>query len=97
MWRIELSSKTKILGLFLLASTLILGCTKNERVRMFGGKKEITLPPHQRLVNVTWKDTDLWYLTRPENNNEPCHTYTFTEDSTWGLANGTVAIKEVCP
>ena len=41
------------------------GCTENIRAKQFGGSQTINLPASQKLLNVTWKDGDLWVLFRP--------------------------------
>ena len=43
----------------------LISCTENSRVKSFGGTGDINLPKGQKLVNVTWKETQIWYLTRP--------------------------------
>ena len=84
----------KILGIFIGAITLV-GCTENNRVKMWGGTETITLDPGKRLVNVTWKDkngTSLWILTK-QDTTKPS-TYTFEEKSSLGVMEGKVIIKE---
>jgi hypothetical protein len=71
-------------------------CTENERARGFGGQSTVNLPNCQKLVNVTWKAANLWYLTRPFRPEDTIETYNFIEDSNWGVWNGTVFIKESC-
>ena len=60
----------------------------------FGGDYTIDLPVGEKLVNITWKDTELWYLTRPMKANEEAEVYKFQEDSTLGVLEGTVTIIE---
>lgn len=84
----------KAIAFFLAAA--ILGCTENERVRSFGGTQTIQLAPGVRLVNVTWKASELWILTRPVNpqgDSKPT-TYTFQEKSSFGLMEGTLVLVE---
>jgi hypothetical protein len=68
------------------------GC--NSAVRNFGGTMTVELPAGEKLVNTTWKDDDFWYLTRPMREDEKPETYTFKEKSTFGVAEGTVIVKE---
>jgi hypothetical protein len=70
------------------------GCTEQQRAKKWGGDYTVELPAGQKLVNVTFKDSDLWYLTRPMTEEDKAETYTFQEDSTWGVMEGTVTIKE---
>lgn len=52
------------------------------------------LPAGQKLLMVTWKDSDLWLLWRPMRADDIAETYTLKEESTFGVFNGTVTIKE---
>lgn len=45
--------------------------------------------------NVTWKEDNLWYLTRPMNENDVAETYNFNEKSSWGLVEGIYIIVEI--
>lgn len=66
--------------------------------RQFGGKQTIDLPCGKKLVNVTWKGNDLWFLTRDAQPNESFTGYKFNESSGLGVFEGTVTINEsVCP
>ena len=86
---------------FLFLMTLIVGfvilnmsCTKNIRARQFGGTTTVELPQNVKLVNVTWKETDLWISTAPMNSTDIPKTYTFYEESSWGIWEGTIYIIE---
>jgi hypothetical protein len=46
------------------------------------------------LEEITWKDADIFLLTRPMRENEKPETHTFTEMSNWGIFEGTVTIVE---
>ncbi|MCK9459575.1 MAG: hypothetical protein M0R80_08045 [Proteobacteria bacterium] len=70
------------------------GCTANQRAKSFGGKMTTTLPPGQKLVNLTWKDSNLWILKRQMRKDEVPEEYTFSEESSWGVVEGTIVIKE---
>ncbi len=82
--------------IFLLISTIfIFGCTKQAQVFEFGGTAEIKLQPNQKLVNMTWKNDNLWFLTRPMITTDSCQTYSFYESSSFGVYEGTLIIKEI--
>jgi hypothetical protein len=81
------------LMLFVLMAGLA-SCTQNERAKYFGGNATFNLPPGQKLVNVTWKDDHLWYLTKPMTTNDVVETYTFKEKSSHGLMEGSVTLIE---
>lgn len=84
----------KIITISLLTITVmsLAGC--NTMTRQFGGTSTVELPKGQKLVNVTWKESDLWYLTKPMTDNDKAETYEFTEDSNLGMMEGKVIIKE---
>lgn len=73
---------------------LFAACTENTRAKNFGGKGELILPQGQKLITVTWKETNLWYLTRPMSSIDSAQTYLFKESSSWGTWEGEFIIKE---
>ena len=73
---------------------LTASCTENARVKNFGGTGDINLPAGRKLVNVTWKETQVWYLTRKMKADETPETYQFQEESGWGVVEGTYIIHE---
>ena len=73
---------------------LTASCTQNARVKNFGGTGDINLPKGQKLVNATWKETQVWYLTRQMRADETAETYQFQEESSWGVIEGTYVIHE---
>ena len=54
----------------------------------------IELPKGQKLEEITWKDADLWYLTRPMREDENAEIHTFQESTEFGVFEGTVTIIE---
>ena len=72
----------------------IISCTENSRVKSFGGEGNINLPKGQKLVNLTWKESQIWYLTRKMRDDETPETYQFHEESGWGVVEGTYYIHE---
>ena len=46
------------------------------------------------VVNVTWKDTDMWILTRPMRAGDIPEVYKFKEKSTFGVMEGEITIVE---
>lgn len=86
--------KTRI-GIALAAALLFLGgCTQQQRVKSLGGSMTVDLPAGQKLVHVTWKETQIWYLTRPAQPGEKPEKLTFKEQSTYGVVEGTVFFQE---
>ena len=85
----------KKLSIIIAASVLFLGgCTQNQRARSFGGTATIELDRGRKLVNVTFKQDSLWVLTREAKQGESPEIYIFKEDSSFGLMEGKVIIKE---
>ena len=83
----------KVLAIALVAISLA-SCTENSRVKSFGGEGTLNLPKGQKLVNVTWKEEELWYLTRPMDSTDVAETYKFQEESSYGVMEGTYNIIE---
>lgn len=85
----------KLIYILTIALALIsFGCSENINTKGFGGKMTINLPANKKLVNATWKDTELWYLTRAMNSNEFPEVYNFVEKSTYGVWEGEVVFVE---
>jgi hypothetical protein len=86
----------KVLIALMIATTLVagVGCTKQSAAKNFGGTYTLELEKGKKLVNMTWKDDDLWYLTKDMTKDDVAETYQFIEDSTYGLMQGKVIIKE---
>ena len=59
-----------------------------------GGSANIELPPKSKLVLITWKGDNLWVLSRPFREGEKAETYTYQEDSKWGLIEAKIVIRE---
>lgn len=77
---------------FLLVVMSLVSCSDQQMARSFGGTETVTLEPGKRLVNVTWKENDLWILTKQDTTNPT--TYSFKQKSVVGLLSGEVIIKE---
>lgn len=82
--------------LLTLATLSLVACTEQERAKSLGGSTTLNLPSCEKLVTVTWKEAQLWYLSRPFHEGEVAETYSFKEDSSYGLMEGKVTIKETC-
>ena len=84
--------KTMLLAFSVCA---LASCTENQKAKSFGGNAEVTLPKGQKLVTCTWKDDNLWYLTRPMTPTDSATVYSFHEESSFGVWEGTYTITEV--
>lgn len=75
--------------LIILVSLFIFGsCTENKRTRTFGGHTEMNIPSGRTLINITWKESNMWILTEDSNY------YYFTENSSLGIFEGEIKIKK---
>ena len=72
----------------------ICSCTQQSRARKFGGEMTIYLPVGQELMEATWKEDNLFYLTRPMSPDYVPVTKTFKESSSLGVLESTVYFKE---
>ena len=83
--------------IFVIAILLITltACTDNMKVKEWGGTAEMYLPKGQKLVNMTWKESNLWILTKPMKDTDEVETYTFYEESSLGVMEGTYIVHEV--
>lgn len=73
---------------------ITISCTKNQRTKNFGAAQTIHLPKNQKLVVVTWKNDDLWYLYKPMREDEIPESTTFQENSSFGIFNGKITFVE---
>ncbi len=78
----------------IISVCLFTSCTDNSRVKNWGGEATLHLPKGQKLLNVTWKGSQLWYLTRPMTDKDVPETYYFHEESSWGMVEGTYVMVE---
>ena len=88
----------RLFGLLLLVAFALTfsltSCTENQRAKSFGGTASIDLEPGQKLIVATWKDDNLWVLTRDMEPKEVAETYNFFEESSWGVWEGNYIIRE---
>ena len=78
--------------LFVLISIVLSSCQTCSR--QFGGTTTTRLHKGKKLMNISWKDDDLWYLTRDMLPTDTAQTYLYGEDSNLGMMNGKVIIIE---
>lgn len=70
------------------ALAVLTACTKNERTRNFGGDETIKIAANEKLVNITWKENDIWIITQDTITGN----YYAKEKSAWGLLQGKITI-----
>ena len=73
---------------------LTMSCTEQSKARQFGGDVRIDLPKGEKLLNATWKETDLFYLTEPADSTYHPKIKTFKESSSFGVKETTVIFVE---
>ena len=78
----------------LITLVFVLTACGNTAARYYGGTTTIDLEPNTKFLDITWKESSLWVLTKPMLENDIAETYRFEEDSRYGLMEGTVIIKE---
>lgn len=86
----------KILKYLVLSLMFLVGCSDQTMARSFGGKATVKLENCQKLVNVTWKEDNLWLVTRQFNETEVPETFKFVEDSALDVWEGDITIQESC-
>lgn len=66
----------------------------NYRAKNWGGTLKVNLEPGQKLETITWKDDEVWYLTRQMREDEHPEEHRFAEKSSYGILEGTVVVSE---
>lgn len=61
--------------------------------KSFGGTTTLNLDPGLKLEEITWKDDDLWYLTRPMRADEVAETHTFNQSTDFGFEGEVIVIE----
>lgn len=87
----------KRLGLLVATCACLIalsGCGSQIAARSFGGDVTLDLEPGQKLVDITWKEESLWYLTKPMIETDIAEVYTFQQSSLFGVFEGTVTVQE---
>ena len=79
----------KKLFVIAIAALSLASCTDNARARHFGGTEEIELKPNEVVLNVTWKENEMWICTKDTVSG----VVYFREKSSWGVMEGTVILK----
>jgi len=83
----------KRIALLLLIVTLLSGCS-NYFAKTFGGTVTVNLPNGTKIINATWEDDHLWYLTREMKAGEQPETTVMYESSAYGVLQGKIDFKE---
>lgn len=77
-----------------LALGIFTSCTENDMARNWGGSQTIHIVKGQKVVQASWKDGDLWILTRPMIESDTATTWTYSEKSDMGMMEGEIKFVE---
>lgn len=86
--------KKLFLAFVFLTTMVFTSCTKQERVRNFGGTEEITVEPGYRVMMATWKGSDLFYMIEEMPDDYQPHNKMLVESSAYGIIETTIVFKE---
>lgn len=87
-------SRKILFAIIPLALMALTSCTKQQKVRTFGGNEAVKIEKKRKLISATWKGDNLWILTRPMREGEVPETYFFTESSSFGVWEGSITFIE---
>lgn len=82
----------KIIFVLAICIFMLTGC--HEAAKNLGGNITLELDPGRKLEEITWKDSSLWYLTRPMRDIEQAETHIFQCNSEFGVFEGSVTVIE---
>lgn len=77
--------------LFILAVLLVFAlfsCTDQQRARSWGGTENISIESHEKFINMTWKQDNLWVLVY----DTQIQKYVFKEYSSWDMLEGKIIV-----
>lgn len=82
----------KCLLVLLVLVVAFAGCGKFAKT--FGGTITVQIDKGQKVLNASWKDSNLWVLTRPMKSDEVAERYRYREFSNLGIIQGEVVLVE---
>lgn len=82
----------KGLVVLLVIVVALVGCGKFAKT--FGGTITVHVEKGQKVLNASWKDSNLWVLTRPMKSDEVAEKYSYREFSNLGIIQGEVVLVE---
>ena len=84
-----------IFGIVILAVTAFTFSSCDQALtRSMGGTTKVQLEPGEKLLEVTWKGDNIWYLVELMDSNYIPKTKTFKESSRAGILEGKVIFIE---
>lgn len=80
--------------LFVLLTICLFTSCEQFISRKYGGNVTINLEPGEKLIEATWKESNLWYLVEPMDSNYEPKVKVFKESSMYGVLEGSVTFVE---
>ena len=80
----------KFLTLAVILTVVFSSCTDNQRARNFGGTETIKLESHEKFINITWKQDNLWVIVQDTVSG----VIYAKEKSSFGVLQGKVVIQK---
>lgn len=83
-----------VIVVLVLGFGLLRACSAQSITKNWGGEMDVSLEPNQKLVEVTWKDDSMWFLTKEMTDVDIAENYKFYEKDVMGILEGCVNISE---
>jgi hypothetical protein len=77
-----------------LVAVITLNSCDQALTRSMGGTTKVQLESGEKLLEVTWKGDNIWYLVEPMDTDYVPKTKTFKESSRAGILEGKVIFIE---
>lgn len=84
----------KIVYVVIIAIAFITCSCDKSITKHFGGTTTINLEPGEKLIEATWKDSNVWYLVEPMEDDYVPKTKVFKESSKFGVMQGKIIFIE---
>lgn len=79
--------------LICLVALCVVSC-ENYITRKFGGTMTIDVEPGYKVINATFKETEIWYFIEPMDDSYIPKQKKFVEKSKLGALEGTIIFNE---
>ena len=78
----------------LFIAFMVCSCTKQSRVRMFGGTVTINVPAGYKVTSATWKESNLFYFMETMEDDYIPQCKKFVESSSFGVLESEIIFNE---
>ena len=85
---------TFIVAIIMICFCFLRSCSEQGITRSWGGEMDLYIEPNQKLQLVTWKDDNLWILTKDMTEDDIAENYSYYEKDPMGMFEGTIHIHE---